>query len=160
MASSTSNIEAREIILDSRQHGRQEAFTESSLYRSFQISKNENPLGPWHMIFDFLENFLLLSLLKHPGQLHFITVLKFYIFGISNNHLNCNVIFGLPKGQCPVIKTFNDVASMFHNCIGTHQTIVPLHSSEKRLQLHSDNCDEHNKNRYMLYFLTWRVIMV
>ncbi len=39
--------------------------------------------GSTHLIFDFAKKVLLPKLQNQPGQLHFVTGRKFYLFGIS-----------------------------------------------------------------------------
>ena len=62
----------------------EEAKTEFLYYRKFQKECKENLVGEvYHLVFDFAEKVLLPKLVKQPGQLHFITGLKFDIFGVS-----------------------------------------------------------------------------
>ena len=67
-----------------------------------------------HFVFDFAEKVLLPRLLKHPGQLHFVTGLKFDINGVSSSRTNWNYVFGLPEGHWPNDKTANSVCSMLY----------------------------------------------
>ena len=50
-----------------------------------------------HYVFDFAEKVLLPRLKIQPGQLHFITGLKFDLFGVSSSNDTLNYIFGLPE---------------------------------------------------------------
>lgn len=110
-----------------------------------------------HMVFDFAEKVLLPRLLKQPGQLHFVTSLKFDIFGVSNSNTAVNNIFGLPEGHWPNDKTSNVVISMLLHAFKIH-----IHNSGMKcdkLILHSDNCAGQNKNKFMMWFIIWMVIM-
>lgn len=65
-------------------------------------------------MFDFAENALLPKLQKRPGQLHFVTGLKFDIFGISCSNLGSTFVFGLPGGKWKKENTANFVISILH----------------------------------------------
>lgn len=51
-----------------------------------------------HIAFDFAEKVLLRSILRQPGQIYFITGLKFDIFEVASSSLDLNFIYGLPEG--------------------------------------------------------------
>ena len=70
-----------------------------------------------HFIFDFAEKVLLPKILNQPGQLHFITGLKFDINGLCCSNVGRAYVYGLVEGQWPSNKTANTVLSMLHNTI-------------------------------------------
>ena len=45
---------------------------------------------------------------------------------------------------------------MLHNSIMVR---VPSHRNKKKLVLHSDNCSGQNKNRFVIFYLLWRVMV-
>ena len=49
-------------------------------------------------------------------------------------------------------KGANAIISMLHHFFGTYGL------GEKVVHLHADNCGGQNKNRYMIYYLNWRVL--
>lgn len=49
-------------------------------------------------------------------------------------------------------KGANAIISMLHHFFGTYGL------GEKVVHLHTDNCGGQNKNRYMIYYLMWRVL--
>ena len=45
---------------------------------------------------------------------------------------------------------------MLHNSIMVR---VASHRNKKKLVLHSDNCSGQNKNRFVIFYLLWRVMV-
>lgn len=106
---------------------------------------------------DFAEQVLLSSFLRQPSQIHFVTGLKFDIFGVSCSNLDTNFVFGLPEGKWPGKKRADQSVSMlFH--------ILQLAKSEEKsknalhLILNADDCSEQNKNLYVFWFAAWLVM--
>ena len=58
-----------------------------------------------HFIFDFAEKVLLPNILNQPGQLHFITGLKFDINGVYCSNVGRADVYGLIEGHWPSNKT-------------------------------------------------------
>lgn len=154
-------------ILDERHLGvqselnnhRQEAQQEFEFYRQSQSSSAENPDGNVrHLVFDFAEKILLPRLQHQPGQLHFVTGLKFDLFGVSCSNSGNNFVFGLAEGHWPNEKTANVVASMLHHVLSEEGMNAYQGYLSRNLKLHADNCSGQNKNRFILWYLCWRVI--
>lgn len=115
----------------------------------------DNKQSSWTRFFDFAEKVLLPKLQRQPGQLLFVTGLKFDIFGVASSNLSTTFISGLLEGHWPNEKTANKVASMLQNTLSaTKQKKV----SSQSLILHADNCAGQKKNRYVLWYVVWRVI--
>ena len=112
-----------------------------------------------HFVFDFAEKVLLPKLEKQPGQLHFITGLKFDFLGVSSSNALRNYVFGLPEGHWPNEKTANTVISMLDYIITHTKKEGNCTEHGRHLKLHPDNCAGQNKNRYVLWYLTWRVLV-
>lgn len=107
-------------------------------------------------VFDFDETFLLPKLEKKPGQLHFITGLKFDKFGAKSTNLQRKFGFGLPEGHWPSEKMANTMVSMLHE---TFKHTKKNNIGSGRLVLHTDNCARQNKNRFLLWYLYSRVLV-
>eukprot|EP00171_Calliarthron_tuberculosum_P005258 IDg5258t1 len=129
---------------------REEANTVFSFYKRMQREATELPTGAkLHLVFDFAEKVLLPSMKEQPGNLHFITGLRFDIFGVSTSNLNCNFIFGLPEGFWPNGKSANEVLSMLSYVLQLHRR----QQNFKTLLLHADNCAGQNKNRFVIWYM-------
>lgn len=148
---------AKTAIWQARNVHRAEALVEFQLYRQLQKDLNGVVDGTLHLTFDFAEKVLLPCLLRQPGQLHFVTGIKFDIFGVTSSTVNSTFVFGLPEGHWPGGKTANEVCSMIGFVIDEHRrdTVRP----SQPLHLHADNCAGQNKNRYMLFYLAWRCMV-
>lgn len=69
----------RELLLH-----RENASSEYFLYNKIGRRQNSRPEnGKLHLVFDFTEKVLLPSMERQPGNLHFVTRLKYDLLGIS-----------------------------------------------------------------------------
>eukprot|EP00171_Calliarthron_tuberculosum_P003056 IDg3056t1 len=102
---------------------------------------------------------MLLRLFRQPGQLYFVTVLKFDIFGVQNSNQGVIVIYGLLEGHWINEKTANSVLSMLHHCIDSEMALLHSTLQITKLVLHADNCGEQNKNLFVLMYLCWRSLV-
>lgn len=133
---------------------------EHNYYRTLMTSvlkKHDGVLQ--HLVFDFAEKVLLPQLVRQPGQLFFVTGLKFDLFGVHDSNAAKTYIFGLPEGHWPSTKDANTVLSMLHHVVHCH--ITTLHSTRKikTIKMHADNCAGQNKNRFVLFYLCWLTIL-
>lgn len=98
-----------------------------------------------HLFIDFSEKVILPHFFRKPGQLHFVTVLKFDLLGIMISNLSTADIHCLPEGHWHGQRSANKVASIVHYSIGMKKTEpgVPV----LKPVLHADNCGGKNKNR-------------
>ncbi|PXF42478.1 hypothetical protein BWQ96_07787 [Gracilariopsis chorda] len=152
--------EQLQILRDVLEQHRKEAKEEFLFYKECQRQTHEDPNGgTQHFVFDFAEKVLLPKLLKQPGQLHFVTGLKFDIFGVSSSNEEKNYVFGVPEGHWPNEKTANVVISMLHHVLETQKATNAPGAFARHLKLHADNCAGQNKNRFVLWYLCWRVLM-
>ena len=120
---------------------------------SFPLMEDANEAR--HFVFDFAEKVLFPRLLKQPGQLHFVTGLKFNIKGVSSSRIKSNYVFGLPEGHWPNDKTANSVCSMLYHCM---ELPMECDGRERTLFLTSDSSTGQNKNRFMMWFCCWLVM--
>ena len=109
------------------------------------------------LTFDFAENVYLPFQHRQPSQRFFLTGLKFDIFGISIDTACAQVIYALTEGHWPCEKTANTVCSMLYHFLKTDAFVRQLpHGRQPRiLQLTSDNCAGQNKNRWIIWFLSF-----
>ena len=137
---------------------RAEAKKEFLNYKLLQHKCQEDTNGNMrHYVFEVAEKVLLTRLFNQPGQLHFVTGLKFDIFGVSSTNQCLNFIYGLPEGHLPNEKTANVVFSMLHLAIEKESGSELC--SKHHLLLHADNCAGQNKNRFVLWCLCFRVLL-
>lgn len=97
-----------------------------------------------HITFDFAEKVLLLALKRQPGQLHFVTGLKFDLFGAASTNMNKVFLFGLLEGHWPHGKTANEVLPMADLVRQSHCDTTSPFSRLDTLGLHCDNCGGQN----------------
>lgn len=75
---------------DNESH-RAHADKDNAYYNRIRKRQEHRPInGTLHVVLDFAEKVLLPPLECRPGYLHFTTVLKYYMFGISNSNLQKN----------------------------------------------------------------------
>ena len=86
MADTITDVGSKTALFNASSKHRQEAFNEFKYYRDMQYSAKTDQ-SCIHLVFDFAEKVLLPSMLRQPGQLYFITGLKFDIFGVSCSSL-------------------------------------------------------------------------
>jgi len=104
-------------------------------------------------VFDYAEKVRIPNFLNQPKQLYFKSGLKVDLFGIANNTSGFQHNFVLPEGHWPADKSINSVASMIWYYIRTYQ------NDKRIIHLMADNCTGQNKNRYMLWFLHYLLII-
>lgn len=111
-----------------------------------------------HVVFDYAEKVLLSQLLKQPGQLYFVTGLKFDLFGFHNFNAAKSYIFGLSERHWSDAKDPNIVLSMLHPVLRCDITSCHEPPKINCLKMHSDNCVGQNKNRFVLFYQCRRTI--
>lgn len=109
-------------------------------------------------MFDFAEKVLLPSLPKQPGQLHFVTGLKYDFFGVHRSNLGKKFAHSLPEGHWSQGKTANEVGYMLLNSLETHKA-DPQNGNCFLVTLHAYNCCSQNKNRFLLWLLSSRILL-
>ena len=104
-----------------------------------------------HYSFDFAQQVHFPSSPLQPGPMYFLVPRKCGIFGVCCEALPQQVNYLIDEGMC-TSKGSNAVISYLHHFFGTWGL------GEKALHLHCDNCSGQNKNKFMLWYLCWRVI--
>ncbi len=82
-----------------------------NLRRSRQVNSNSSVV---HLTFDSAEKVTLPSIKRQPGQLHFVTGLKYDKFGITYTNIGLPKVFGLPEGYWSESKDATSVFSMLY----------------------------------------------
>lgn len=108
---------------------------------------------------DLQKKLRLPSLFWHPGKLHFLTGLKFDLFGIGCGSFGTVYIYELPEGHWPGGKTAYEVLYMIQHNIGLHLTrSVPCKGNVK-VDLSCENCGGQNKSRFVIWFTRFTAIV-
>eukprot|EP00171_Calliarthron_tuberculosum_P022537 IDg22537t1 len=148
--------EMRQLLVEIRSLHREKARQEYNIYMELSDRARTNPgTTEVHVTFDFAEKVLLPVLKRQPGQLHFITGLKFDLFAAASSNLDKVFVYGLPEGFWPHGKTANEVISMVDPVCHRHDgRTTPTHDVEQ-LSLKCDNCGGLNNNRWVLWYVVF-----
>jgi hypothetical protein len=108
--------------------------------------------GEMHYSLDYAQQIHLPYDSQQVGPLYFLTGYKVGLFGISIEPINHFVLYVIPEA-CSVGKGSNSVISFLHHCLENFSF------GATNLLLHADNCVGQNKNRYILHYCEWLVMM-
>ena len=103
-----------------------------------------------HYSFDYAQQVHLPSDPLQPGPIYFLVPRKCGLFGVCCEGIPKQVNFLIDEAHL-ISKGSNAVVSYLHyffEHFGLGETIA---------ELHCDNCSGQNKNRYVLWYLAWRV---
>nr|XP_054760240.1 uncharacterized protein LOC129266415 [Lytechinus pictus] len=107
--------------------------------------------GKMHYSFDYAQQVHYPANPQQPGPTYFLSTRKCGIFGVNCEGIPKQVNFlidegmALSKGSIAVISYLH----FFFNNFGL---------GEKEVSLHCDNCSGQNKNKFMLWYLSWRCL--
>lgn len=104
-----------------------------------------------HYSFDYAQQVHIPSNPMQPGPMYFLVPRKCGIFGVCCEALPQQVNYLIDEGMC-CSKGSNSVISYIHHFF-EHWGL-----GERDVHLHCDNCSGQNKNKYMLWYLAWRVM--
>ena len=104
-----------------------------------------------HYSFDYAQQVHYPSHPLQPGPMYFLVPRKCGIFGVCCEALPQQINYLIDEGMCSS-KGSNAVISYMHHFFETWGL------GEKSVHLHCDNCSGQNKNKYVLWYLAWRVI--
>ena len=111
-----------------------------------------------HLTFDFAQQATIPHHARQVGALYFKVPRRIQIFGVANEAVPCqynylvdeNETIGIDGSKC---HGPNAVITMLHHHLEKHCKPSP------HLGLHADNCVGQNKNRSVLAYCAWRVIV-
>ena len=101
--------------------------------------------------FDFAQQVYLPSSPMQPGPIYFMTPRKCGLFGVCCPALPQQINFIIDEGMC-CGKGSNSVISYLHFFFQNYGL------GEQFLVLHCDNCSGQNKNKFLMWYMMWRVI--
>ena len=104
-----------------------------------------------HYSFDYAQQVHLPNDPQQPGPMFFLTPYKVQIFGVSNEALKKQCNYLIPE-SCTTGKGSNSVISFLHHYFKNNGM------GEKQVILHADNCGGQNKNKYLMSYLSYRII--
>ena len=107
--------------------------------------------GTMHYSFDFAQQVHLPSSPLQPGPIYFLVPRKCGIFGVCADGLPQQINYLIDEGMSSS-KGSNMVISLFHHFLEKYGL------GETHMQLHCDNCSGQNKNKYLMWYLAWRVM--
>ncbi|ELT90677.1 hypothetical protein CAPTEDRAFT_189695 [Capitella teleta] len=103
-----------------------------------------------HYSFDFAQQVHLPSNPLQPGPIYFLVPRKCGLFGVCCEGLPRQVNFLIDEAHS-ISKGSNSVISYLHYFFWSYGL------GETDVHLHCDNCSGQNKNKFMLWYLAWRV---
>ena len=106
-----------------------------------------------HYSFDFAQQVHYLSnpASEQPGPIYFLCPRKCGLFGVSCEAIPLQVNYIIDEGMA-VSKGSNSVISYLHDFL------TNFGLGETNVELHSDNCSGQNKNKYVMWYMMWRVM--
>ncbi|ELU10752.1 hypothetical protein CAPTEDRAFT_187019 [Capitella teleta] len=105
-----------------------------------------------HYSFDFAQQVHLPSDPLQPGPMYFLTPRKLGLFGVCCEGIPKQVNYLVDEAHCST-KGSNAVISYLDHFFEFHSL------GETDVHLHCDNCSGQNKNKYVLWYLAYRVII-
>ncbi|KAL8585061.1 hypothetical protein ACOMHN_013077 [Nucella lapillus] len=103
-----------------------------------------------HYSFDYAQQVHYPSMAAQPGPIYFLTPRKCGIFGVCCEGLPQQVNYLIDEAVS-TSKGSNAVISYLHHFFENYGL------GEKTVALHCDNCSGQNKNKYVLWYMAWRV---
>ena len=104
-----------------------------------------------HYSFDFAQQVHIPSNPEQPGPIYFLCPRKVGLFGIACEGVPSQVNYIIDEGMSGG-KGANSVLSYLNDFLKN------FGMGEATLHLHCDNCSGQNKNKFMIWYLCWRVI--
>ena len=118
----------------------------------------DTPVPYKHLTFDFEENFALPYHARQPGPVYFKVLLRVNDFGVMNKGRQQQRHYLYTEAQCIGADNAkshgpNNVISVLHHYLESTVNSATLH-------LHCDNCVGQNKNKSVMAYLAWRILVV
>ena len=112
--------------------------------------QNSRPIT-MHYCFDYAQQVHYPSDPLQPGPMYFLTPRKCGIFGVCCAGIPQQVNYLTDEGMC-VGKGSNAVICYLHHFFANYGL------GETSVHLHCDNCSGQNKNKFMIWYLAWRIL--
>ena len=117
----------------------------------------QDSLSYSHLTFDFAENFALPHHARQPGPVFFKVLFRVNDFGVMNAGQQKQHHYLYTEAQCIGADNSkshgpNSVISMLHHYLEETQHARDLH-------LHCDNCVGQNKNKSLMAYMAWRILV-
>ncbi|EDQ85346.1 uncharacterized protein MONBRDRAFT_11901 [Monosiga brevicollis MX1] len=136
---------------------RARALVERTIYQQTRRQAEASGAPILHLTFDFAEKVLLPRVLDQPGKMYFASGLKVDLFGVAISNTKQQFNYVLVEGHWPMGKDANRVCSMLHDALADPR-LASLPQA-RYLELHADNCAGQNKNRFVMQYLAWRIMV-
>lgn len=112
--------------------------------------------APLHLTSDFVQSVHIPYLLRQPGSHFFKVGLTARLFGICCEKDKGQMNYVLPEGSYPCKdrgsgKGANLIISLLYHYLA-------VYNNNSVISLNADSCAGQNKNRFMFFYLLWRVI--
>ena len=104
----------------------------------------------FHYSFDFAQQVHLPSSPLQPGPIYFLVPRKCGIFGVCAEgfpQINYLIDEGMSSS-----KGLNMVISLLHHFLENYGV------GKQKMELHCDNCSGQNKNKFVMWYLAWRIL--
>ena len=158
----TDHISHAQSERDFYRHKTADAQAELTGHPDMQVLRNNRPcdsdLESVHYTFDYAQNVSLPHSARQVGPIYFKVPRKVHVFGVKNEALPHQVNYLLDEADTigmdgKASHGPNSVASMLHHFF------MKFGLNERECFLHADNCSGQNKNRTLVAYLAWRVMM-
>ena len=104
-----------------------------------------------HYSFDYAQQVHIPSNPQQPGPIYFLTPRKCGIFGVCCEAIPQQINYLIDECVC-ISKGSTSMISMIHHFFGSWGL------GEESADLHCDNCAGQNKNKFLLWYMSWRVL--
>lgn len=110
-----------------------------------------------HMTFGFSENFALPYHARQPGPVYFKVMLRINDFGVMNEGLQKQHHYLYTEAQC--IGSDNSKSHGPNNVVSMIHYYLTTTSHSRVLHFHCDNCGAQNKNKSVMAYMAWRILV-
>ena len=143
--------------MDRRDHYR-DCIARAKIQRSEAIDANSATCPYTHLTFDFAQQVTLPHHGRQVGALYFRVPRRIQVFGVANEAIPQQYNYLIDEHETigkdgSKAHGPNAVVSMLHHHLAKHT------STSTALGLHADNCCGQNKNKTVVAYLAWRVLV-
>jgi hypothetical protein len=138
---------------------RERASKERNVYTSNIVESRSPANGITHITAGFAEKVHLpMACAAAPGA-HLASGLRLDMFGVSIDSEGLHYTFCLPEGHWPQQKSANTVISMLHHVLERTLPARQPDMGPRRILLSLDNSVSQSKNRWIIWYCAWRVLL-